>query len=534
MTGFLDAPVIEGSSYQVQRSLRFRGSAAAYLSRTFAAGNQSTWTMSFWLKRATIGLQNVMQAGGAGGSVIYIGNDNALHLSLTLGAGETRVTSALLRDPTAWHHIVVSLDTTQAIAANRVTVTVNGVVQTSFSTSGDPVLNSTFSFNGATGHTIGQATAQVGGPLDGYVTSAILVSGQQLPASSFGEFNSSGQWWPKAYSGSYGTTGFNLSFADPTNLTTLVSDSSGNGNNWTANNISLTAGVTYDSMLDAPLGGGGERGNYCTWNPLDSNTSKPTNGNLRVGHNAGEGTRATQFNSVGKWYYEFQYDTITSGADLGIATSAASLGTYPGAGATSYGFSPNTGNKNNAGVGAAYGASHTTSDVVSVAYDLDNGKIWWAKNGVWQASGDPAAGTNAAYTGLAGAFAPMLGIDPGGGGNGGYANFGQRPFAYTPPAGFKALHTGNLTNTTPLTSGSFTGNAVADGPLVWCNGTPETLTVNGNAVTWGTHADKLASGFKLRTSSSSYNASGTNSWTATYLSPADKSAFKYQLAKGNP
>jgi hypothetical protein len=94
-------------------------------------------------------------------------------------------------------------------------------------------------------------------------------------------------------------------------------------------------------------------------------------------------------------------------------------------------------------------------------------------------------------------------------------NFGQRAFSYTPPSGFKALSTANITSTAVSTSGSFTGNAAADGPFVWTNGNPATLTINGNAVTFGTHADKTAGGFKLRTSSASYNASGSNSWTAT-------------------
>ncbi len=94
-------------------------------------------------------------------------------------------------------------------------------------------------------------------------------------------------------------------------------------------------------------------------------------------------------------------------------------------------------------------------------------------------------------------------------------NFGQRPFSYTPPSGFKALNTQNVTSTVVTVSGSFTGNAAADGPFIWTNGNPATLTINGNGVTFGTDADKTAGGFKLRTSSASYNASGSNSWTAT-------------------
>jgi hypothetical protein len=84
-------------------------------------------------------------------------------------------------------------------------------------------------------------------------------------------------------------------------------------------------------------------------------------------------------------------------------------------------------------------------------------------------------------------------------------NFGQRPFAYAAPAGFKSLNTANLTSTTITTSGSYTGNGVADGPFVYLNGVPTAMTVGGNAVTFGTHADKLSNGFKIRTTSTTYN-----------------------------
>jgi hypothetical protein len=155
--------------------------------------------------------------------------------------------------------------------------------------------------------------------------------------------------------------------------------------------------------------------------------------------------------------------------------------------------------------------------VISVAFDADAGKIWFAKNGTWQASGDPAAGTNAAFSSItSGDYFPYISNQTtANNDHAGYVNFGQRPFSYTPPTGFKALNTANLASTAVSTSGTFTGNASADGPFVWTNGNPATLTINGNAVTFGTHADKTAGGFKLRSSSSSYNASGSNTWTAT-------------------
>jgi hypothetical protein len=112
----------------------------------------------------------------------------------------------------------------------------------------------------------------------------------------------------------------------------------------------------------------------------------------------------------------------------------------------------------------------------------------------------------------------------------GWANFGQRAFAYTAPSGFKALCTQNLPEGTITTSGSFTGNANADGPFVYLNGVPTAMTINSNAVTFATHADKLSNGFKLRTSSGSYNTAGSNTYSIT--TTGDK--FKYARAQPNP
>jgi hypothetical protein len=163
-------------------------------------------------------------------------------------------------------------------------------------------------------------------------------------------------------------------------------------------------------------------------------------------------------------------------------------------------------------------------------------KIWVQGGSLYYSVNNISANGGAAVaTGLSGVYVPAeFRASSSGDITNWTFNFGQRPFAYTPPTGFKALHTGNINAGAVSVSGSFAGNAAADGPFIWCNGTPETLTINGNAVTFGTHADKLANGFKLRTSSASYNSSGTNTWTATVLSPQSKSAFKNQTAKGNP
>jgi len=116
-------------------------------------------------------------------------------------------------------------------------------------------------------------------------------------------------------------------------------------------------------------------------------------------------------------------------------------------------------------------------------------------------------------------------------------NFGATAFLRTPPAGFSALSTLNMPAITGTTSGSFAGNASADGPYIWTGAPPSTLTIDGSAVTFATHADRVAGGFKIRTASSPYNDAASNSWTATYTSPQKPFVGSNKVpgtAQGNP
>lgn len=539
--------------YQVQRSLRFRASANPYLNRIFGAGNQRTWTAHFvWKSSVNGSAQNIFQAGGVGGSLLYKGADDKLHLTLAIGSSETRVTSAVYRDVTAPLAITVAVDTTQAVAADRVKIYVNYAQVTSFSGTADPALNAQFAFNSAINHVFAQSTVQLGPGIDGNVSDFYWVDGKALPGTTFGEFDAAkNHWKPKSPASvrasvvvgggarnGFGTNGFYLPFSDPTSLTTLMydrsqSDTDTMGNNWTATNISLTTGATYDSMLDVPLGGGGdERGNYCTMNPLDNFATTLSNGNLGVSNGALSGiARGTMGVSAGKWEWDFHVGTFDTANThmVGVSDLSRTFDEAEWGSAHCWTYYASTGNTYNAGSNYTYGATYTTGDVIRTKLDCDNGTLEFLKQtggtGVFVSQG-------IAFTGLSGKLlTPYFGT-------GFYVsrgdfNFGQRPFNQPLDPGFKALHTGNLTSDSVITSGSFTGNASANGPFVWMNGAPETLTINGNAVTFGTHADRTAGGFKLRTSSASYNASGTNTWTATVLTPASNSAFRRQFAKAN-
>jgi hypothetical protein len=440
---------------------------------------------------------------------------------------------------------VWAVDTTQATAANRSKLYVNGVQLTTAGALGIAYCpqNDLLSVNNTVTHEIGGASTIY---LDGYLANIHLIDGQQLTPSSFTETDATtGQLIPKTYSGTYGTNGFNLLFADNSSNTasTLGKDYSGLGNNWTPNNLSVTAGAGNDSLVDSPTnygtdtGVGGEvRGNYCTWNPLPTITAKTfSDGNLQVVGSGADGFSrlyGTFGMSAGKWYFEVVPTAISGYVVIGISASEGN-----GYSSNAYYYFSNTGNKGNRGAGTgnqAYGNTFTANDVVGIAVDMDAGKIWFAKNGTWQASGNPATGTNAAYsdllTYLKDAYVPYVTTDE----FNSYTvvlNAGQRPFAYTAPSGFKALCTQNLPEGTITTSGTYTGNGAADGPFVYLNGVPTAMTVGVNAVTFGTHADKLSNGFKLRTTNVLYNQ---NALSYSYSITTTGAKFKYARAQPNP
>jgi len=179
-----------------------------------------------------------------------------------------------------------------------------------------------------------------------------------------------------------------------------------------------------------------------TWNPDDkAATITLTEGNLKATFTISfdwKSVRATDYKSAGKWYWEVTIGTVTSDYNMvGVGTAAADIESYCGDDDYGYGYMGQNGYMYHSTVGDSYGATYTTNDIIGVALDLDNGKIWFSKNGVWQNSGDPIAGTGEAYSGLSGDFYPMgslYTVD-----NSFVANFGSSSFAYSVPTGFLNL-----------------------------------------------------------------------------------------------
>jgi len=434
------------------RSLRFNSADSAYLSRTPAsAGNRKTWTWAAWVKRSKLGSGGYIFSSDPNGSnyfVLYWDTGvvvDALSLQEVSGGSQIafRRTASVYRDPSAWYHIVLAVDTTQGTASNRIKMYVNGSEITTFNSSQDYSQNADTQINSTSQHNIG-CMANFAVPFDGYLADIYLIDGQQLDPTSFGEFDATtGVWNPKAYTGSYGTNGAHLEFADNSNNTaaTLGKDTSGNGNNFTPTNLSVTAGAGNDSLVDVPTNGsqtdtgvGGEvRGGYCTLNPLFVSGNTLSNGNLDVttsttGSATSVGTIAV---SSGKWYWEVTPTTATS-ISVGVLKIG---GTNAELGSTADGYAYlQSGNKYNNGSSTAYGASYTSNDVIGIALDLDAGTLVFYKNNTSQGT---------AFSSLSGTFYSAVG-DYTSGSSVASMNFGQRAFAYTAPSGFKALCTANL------------------------------------------------------------------------------------------
>jgi hypothetical protein len=522
--------------FQVSRSLRFNSADSAYLNRTpGTAGNRRTWTWSGWVKRSAFAQQNLFRGGTTINDTQYLVIDFTSNHELRLSSATTNylITTQVFRDPSAWYHIVFVFDVTQGTNTNKAKFYVNGVEITTYSTDARGSLsNQDYGVNQVQAHVIGGEPISSGRYLDGYLANIHFIDGQALTPSSFTEVSATtGQLIPLAYTGTYGTNGFYLKFADNSTTAALGTDSSGNGNTWTTNNFSVTAGAGNDSLVDTPTsygtdtGVGGEvRGNYATLNPLvNPGGSTLSNGNLdcvTATSNAGRVVGSIGVSS-GKWYWEVVKTGGSAGQMVGIAPSSEFNPITNGETANSYGYYE-TGQKYNNALLSSYGSSWTTGNVIGVALDLDAGIIVFYKNNTSQGT---------AFSGLSGNFVAAVSDDTNGGSTNFSINFGQRAFAYTAPSGFKALCDTNLPEGTITTSGTYTGNGVADGPFVYLNGVPTAMTVGVNSVTFGTDADKLSNGFKLRTTNVLYNQ---NALSYSYSITTTGAKFKYARAQPNP
>jgi len=480
--------------YQISRSLRFNSPDSVYLSRTPASTtNRRTWTWSGWIKRSSLVKTNELVLFACRPSAYTIfsirhsSTANPDTILLEDNNGTNLRTTQVFRDVSAWYHIVLAVDTTQATDTNRVKLYVNGSQVTAFSATTYPTQNVDLQINTTNSHGVGGYSYSASESYDGYMTEVNFVDGTQLTPSSFGETSATtGVWGPKKYSGSYGTNGFYLNFSDNSNTTaaTLGKDSSGNGNNWTPNNFSVTAGAGNDSLVDSPTSygtdtgaGGTVRGNYATLNPLqlDSSATTLTNGNLDYNRAILGGSPGAAFSTIGmtsgKWYAEFTLNT--SNFLFGVwGNGTAGL---PQTGYPSYywDFGAQTGSlslEKSSGTSSGSGGTVSAGNVYAIAVDIDNATISFYQNNTLAYSVTGMSFTGPLFFAVC-VWTNSVSTGPNS------LNFGQRPFAYTAPSGFKALCTQNLpTPTIGATTATQAGKYF--NPVLY-TGTGATRTVTG-------------------------------------------------------
>ena len=456
------------STYKIDQSIRFNASDYPKMTRTpSSAGNRRTFTFSTWIKRGALSTDQVVF-----GSYINTTNYFLIYFDSTNHSTDNTFRvyeyngnvlkfwvygTQKFRDPSAWYHFVVSVDTTNAVSNERIRLYVNGSRITDLTQNQQPSLNYETYINSTNLQTIGEFYGNYY-HFDGYMAEMHLLDGYAYDPSFFGEFNDSGIWIPKEYTGSYGTNGFKIDGRDASDL---GDDESGNGNDFTSYNL-----AAHDQVSDSPSN------NFCVMSPIDFTYNTIKNGNLEtIGGNNNKGGRGTMGFTSGKFYWEMLATTLSDrypGSGVVYDEYASSMPTAYAGGGTNHGAgASHNGAKwyKQSTSGTQYGSHPSSGDIYMYALDRDNNKIFWGVNGTWRNSGDPANGTGAVASSLThyGAWMPFVNHGSNAGASASTFNFGQDGtfagaktaqgnsdgngvgnFYYSVPSGYLALCTKNL------------------------------------------------------------------------------------------
>ena len=376
---------IKETGYEVANSLRFDDGSSHSLNHSQANGNRRTFTFSAWVKTSVTGSRGFIFHVNNGGHYTYFGLDDDGKIEYYDIDGATQqvnwVSNRMIRDPSAWFHIVLRVDMTQAAEANRIKIYVNGVEETSWSSSQTPSQNTDLEIN-VSGHTFRLGTYNNSSTwFDGYLAEVVFCDGQSLDPTSFGEFDSDSPtiWKPIDVSGlTFGTNGFYLDFENSSNL---GADVSGQGNNFTVNNL-----TSVDQSTDTCTN------NFCTLNKLDNYYQSATfsEGNCKLvtaGSSNTAPTLGTFGLTAGKWYWEAKFVSDSQGSSYGVigiegaqvtsATDALLEGTQ------SYGLYLNDGKIWTNNSSNNHGSHIDLNAIIGVALDLDNNRIYFSKDGQW-------------------------------------------------------------------------------------------------------------------------------------------------------
>ena len=457
--------------WQMKRSLRWEGTTGGTYSYLYRTGSSPTgggkYSYSSWIKRVSRDAQTCLWGAGGGSQTnthaegIYITSSNQIALIYRGAVGSGSVgwyaySKNLIRDYGSWYHIMLTYDNNQSGIANKIKYYFNGVEVPYYSGVGSPGDLEYVNKSGVTQY-MGRMD-QGGGPGAArvYQAETHVADGYIWTPSDFGYTDAqTGQWRPKRpqdISVDYGNNGFYLDYADNTSTSTIGIDRSGNSNNWTASGFSVSAGENNDSLLDTPTN------NFATFNPLIKSNNTFSDGNLKVtcSSSSPAAFHSTLGASSGKYYMEFLVKSV-SNYPIGISGSTYHPTYYSNSdqigfwlddemtrvfrnGSNITGNSEVVGNFETGVEGTS--TSWSVDDIAGLALDMDKKLIYLYKGS-----------TQVGYVDFSGFNYEKVFF---GGGN--YisgqvyiGNFGQRPFAHTPPAGYRSLCSRNLA--TPLAAG---------------------------------------------------------------------------------
>ena len=428
--------------FEISNSLRFNRSNEDFLSLTPSNNNGGTWTYSTWIKRSRINdSSTLLDASVSGGvyDIIYFPSTNQLRYFNNGSQPGDRLTNALFRETSAWYNVIVAVDTT-ASAADTIKVYINGSEITSFqlTTNFDP--SDATRINSNVEHRIGQSiqggTANLS--FDGYMADINFVDGSALGPSSFGELKEN-IWIPKDTSGLYASAGansFRLQFKNSStgsaSSSTVGADTSGKNNHFSSSTNITSTSVTNDSPTN----------NHATFNPeiiMMNNASSYrgigsfSDGALLLTTDADNESGTVPFGATsGKYYMEFTSVTLGNRQQIMVFSRDDFRGDSGAVTSSSDASGNATGRE-----------SWTSGDVIGIAVDLDNSKVFFAKNNNYFGTSNPATNTGGdSLTKLTG-----VGVRHDSGGTNTTTirfNAGQIAFTHSPPAGFKSLSTANL------------------------------------------------------------------------------------------
>ena len=360
-----------------------------------STGNRATWTFSAWIKRSrsTSGNEFIFSSNGertgtAYYSSIYFANDTLRYYDYHSGAAQKYLyANRRFRDLNAWYHIVVRVDTTQSTASDRIRFYVNGVQETDFDSSSYPTQNDNSSFVNYAGmdNFVGTQTNNLSGAFLGSMSHVYLCDGQSYAPTVFGSTDSTtGEWKINTNpSITMGTNGFTILKDGNT-----VTDQSSNSNDFSIGSGTLTKTEDCPSNV------------FATLNPLYKNTTNDfilANGNTdgTCRDNTKSGTYTTLGMPSGKFYCEVKIRELQGTAVVGVTgRPQGDVHQNKNVGDTSQSaaYRSNGDSEINATT-ASYGNTWTTNDIIGIAIDVDNSKLYFSKNGTWQNSGDPTSGS---------------------------------------------------------------------------------------------------------------------------------------------